>query len=72
MAGCKIVTWDGGVVRTKDPIHSVTAPLIFLMELRAVIAFTLLILHSRQHMHMQPILKFKNIVVLEPVIKFKF
>ena len=43
MTGRKIVTWDGRMVRTKDPILSSQHPLIFLMELRAVIAFPLLI-----------------------------
>ena len=43
MSGRKIVTWDGRMVQTKDPILSSQHPLIFLMELRAVIAFPLLI-----------------------------
>ena len=43
MAGRKIVTWDGHASMDQRSYPLVTAPLIFIMELPAVIAFPLLI-----------------------------
>ena len=43
MTGRKIVTWDGHAGMDQRSYPLVTAPLIFIMELPAVIAFPLLI-----------------------------